>query len=48
MYKEERGVLEEMWKIDESNMEKFGTLLIHSSEKTFAIQGDRCWPQTAK
>ena len=33
-------------KLDECGMEKFGTL--DSSEKTIAIPGDRCWPQTAK
>ena len=36
---------EAMRKIDECDMEKFGTL---SSEKTIAILGDRWWPQTAK
>ena len=46
LYKEERDVLEEMRKIDECNMEKFGTL--DSSEKTIAILGDRWWPQTVK
>ena len=45
MYKEERDVLE-MRKIDECDLEKFGTL--DSSEKTIAILGDRWWPQTAK
>ena len=35
-----------MRKIDECDMEKFGTL--DSSEKTIAILGDRWWPQTAK
>ena len=45
IYKEERDVLE-MRKIDECDMEKFGTL--DSSEKTIAILGDRWWPQTAK
>ena len=40
IYKEERDVLkEEMRKIDECGMEKFGTL--DSSEKTIAILGDR-------
>ena len=39
MYKEERDVLEEMGKIDECDMEKFGTLDI--SEKTIGILGDR-------
>ena len=34
----------EMRKIDECDMEKFGTL--DSSEKTIAILGDRWWPQT--
>ena len=47
MYKEERNVLQEMKKKkDECGMDKFGTL--DSSEKTFAILGDRWWPQTAK
>ena len=46
MYTEERDVLEEMRKIDECGMEKFGTL--DSSEKTIAILGDSWWPQTAK
>ena len=45
IYKEERDVLE-MRKIDDCDMEKFGTL--ESSEKTIAILGDRWWPQTAK
>ena len=44
-YKEERHVLE-MRKIDECDLEKFGTL--DSSEKTIAILGDKWWPQTAK
>ena len=35
-----------MKKIDECDMEKFGTL--DSSEKTIAIRGDRWWPQTVK
>ena len=35
-----------MRKIDECDMEKFGTL--DSSEKTIAILGDRWWPQKAK
>ena len=38
--------MEEMRKIDECGMEKFGTL--DSSEKTNAILGDRWRPQTAK
>ena len=46
MYKEERDVSEEMRKIDECVMEKFGTL--DSSEKTIAILGDGWWLQTAK
>ena len=46
MYKEERDVLEEMRKIDECGIDKFGTL--DSSEKTIAILGDRWWPQTAR
>ena len=39
IYKEERGVLEEMRKIDQCEMEKFGTL--DGIEKTVAILGDR-------
>ena len=35
-----------MRKIDECDVEKFGTL--DSSEKTIAILGDTWWPQTAK
>ena len=35
-----------MRKVDECDMEKFGTL--DSSEKTIAILGDRWWPQKAK
>ena len=38
-------MLDEMRKIDECDMDKFGTL--DRSEKTIAILGDR-WPQTAK
>ena len=45
IYKEERDVLE-MRKIDDCDMQKFGTL--ESSEKTIAILGDRWWPQKAK
>ena len=45
-YKRRNDVLEEMRKIDECDMEKFGT--VDSSEKTIAILGDRWWPQTAK
>ena len=45
IYKDERDVLE-MRKIDECDMEEFGTL--DSSEETIAILGDRRWPQTAK
>ena len=37
IYKEERHVLVEMRKIDECDMEEFGTLLIYSSEKTITI-----------
>ena len=37
IYKEERGVFEEMRKLDECGMEKFGALLIDGSEKTVAI-----------
>ena len=43
--KEERDVLE-MRKVDECDMEKFGTL--DSSEKAIAILGDRWWPQKVK
>ena len=39
-------MLEEMRKIDECGMEKFGTL--DSSYKTIAILGGRWWPQTVK
>ena len=46
IYKEEWDVLEEMRKVDECDMEKFGTL--DDSEKTIAILGDRWWPQKAK
>ena len=46
MYKEERNLLEEMRKIDECDMEKFGTL--DCREKTIAILGDRWWPQKVK
>ena len=35
-----------MSKIDECDMDKFGTL--DGSEKTIAILGDRWWPQTVK
>ena len=45
VYEEGRDVLEEMRKIDECDMEKFGTLDINSSEKTIAILADRWWPQ---
>ena len=38
MYREERDVLEEMRKVDECGMEKFGTL--DSNEETIAILGD--------
>ena len=38
-------VLREIRKVDECDMEKFGTL--DSSEKTIAILGDGWWPQTA-
>ena len=47
VYKEERDVLEaEMRKIDECDMENFGTQ--YSSEKTIAILGDSWWSQTVK
>ena len=39
MYNEERNVLEEMEKIDECDMENFGTLPVDNSEKTMAILG---------
>ena len=39
-------MFEEMRKIGECGMEKFGAL--DSSEKTIAILGDRWWPQKAK
>ena len=39
-------MFEEMRKIDECDMEKFGAY--DRSEKTIAILGDRCWPQKAK
>ena len=44
MYKEERDVLfiEEMMKMDESDMEEFGSP--DSDEKAIAILGDRWWP----
>ena len=45
IYMEKRVVLD-MRKIDEFDMEKFGTL--DSSEKTIDILGDRWWPQKAK
>ena len=46
MYKKERDMLEEMRKVDECDMEEFGTL--DSSENTIAIPGGRWWLQTAK
>ena len=46
IYKEERDLLEEMRKIDECDMENFGTQ--DCSHKTIAILGDRWWPQTVK
>ena len=48
MYKEERDVFEEMRKIDECGMGKFGARLIDRSEKTKPILGDRWWAQTAR
>ena len=45
IYNKERDLLE-MRKIDECDMEKFGTL--NNREKTIAILGDRWWPQKAK
>ena len=48
MYKKERDVFEcEMGKIDEFDMEKFGTLGINS-EKMITVLGERWGPQTAK
>ena len=48
IYKEERDALaKEMGKIDECDIENFGTLLIYS-KKTIAILGDRWWPQKVK
>ena len=44
--KEQRDALEEMRKLDVSDMEEFGRLA--TSEKTIAILGDRWWPHTAK
>ena len=46
MHKEERGILTEMRKLHECDMEKFDTL--DSSDETIAVLGDRWWPQTAK
>ena len=40
------NVLEETRKIDECDMEKFGTP--DRREKTIAMLGDRSWPNTAK
>ena len=37
---------EEIRKIDECGMEKFGTL--DNTNETIAILGDSLWPQTAK
>ena len=37
-----------MRKIDECSIEKFGTQLIDSSEKTIAVLKDRWWPQMVK
>ena len=39
---------EEVREIDECDMEKFGTLLVDSSEKISAILGEKWWPQAAK
>ena len=41
LYKEERDVLEEMRKINECDMEKFGILDINSGLKLIPIRGDR-------
>ena len=46
--KEEQDALEEMRKVDERDMEKFGTLDINSSEKTIAILRDSWRPQKTK
>ena len=44
---EERDILEkEMREVNEGGMNLFEAL--DSREKTIAILGDRCWPQTAK
>ena len=45
-YKEERDVLQKRKKMEECDIEEFGTL--ESSEKTIAILGDRRWSQAAK
>ena len=46
VYRKGRGVLEEMRKLDDCDMEEFGRIEI--IEKTIAILGDRWWPQMAK
>ena len=47
LYKEERDIqVEEMREVKEGGMNLFDAL--YSREKTIAILGDRCWPQTAK
>ena len=43
MYKEERDVFEEMRKVDECVVEKFGTP--DSGGKTIPVLGNRWWPQ---
>ena len=48
MYKEERDVLENMRKIDESAMEKLVKLGSTRREKTNAILVHTWWPQKAK
>ena len=46
LYKEERDTLEtEMREVMEGGMNLFEAL--DNREKTIAILGDRCWPQTA-
>ena len=39
---------EEIRKIHDYGMEKFGTLLVDSSERAIAVVGNRWWPQAAK
>ena len=47
LYKDEHDILEEeMREVKEGGIKSFDALDIR--EKTIAILGDRCWPQTAK